>query len=235
MGDKDDFTMDAILKQLGETPGYEHIVDTMKVSSLQSPKGNVNGNGSIIRRITEALKDSPVNQTGTYTTLTQSTEAGLHDLKKVQLHELCSFVDADVDIDSTGGRYLVDLYHGYQLMIKRIIERHPKGNYTDPAGYPEREIFDSITGIIEEEDTDAIIFDLTGEDEIEGGLETIATKIFKNLNKRFLEKSGWKEKDSPVSIIDDRAFKTIAPFDASGSMQTFPDLSDILIQRIKDF
>lgn len=250
MGDKDDLTMESILNQIRNIPGYEDVVpddpwdddkltpnkfptsqspisipeaeDSEDSDDLfdmgkpphsqfalsQSPPAKNYKNVSIIRTIEEALKngaliDSRLTEGKTKETpTTKTTEAGIKDLKNVRLEELCEFIESDVDLSSAGGEYLLSLYHGYQLMIKRIVERYPKGSYKNPADYLEREIFDAISGIMEEEEISEIIFDLTGEDEADGGIAGIAGLVFNGLNERFMQHSGWTSGEDIVTLLN---------------------------------
>lgn len=182
--------------------------------------------------------------------ITRNTEEGLKDLKQIRLDELCVFVNADVEMESSAGRFLIDLYHGYQLMIKRIVERYPKGAFKDPSEYFEKDIFDSIPDLLDEEDAIEILFELAGDDEIKGGIESLAGMVFDGLNNRFLEKSGWGDRESVMLIQKPNsgpAFKKASraippmsglqtipgvgnymPFDMSGSMNqpVFPRTQD---------
>lgn len=175
-------------------------------------------------------------------TIIRNTEEGLKDLKQIRLDELCSLVNADVEIDSAGGSFLIELYHGYQLMIKRIIERYPKGDYKNPSEYFEKDIFDSIPELLDEDDATEIIFELAGDDPVDGGVSSLAEVVFDGLNNRFIEKSGWGDKES-VTLIRNRnsipaskgaasaipplyglknipGMSSYMPFDMSGSMNT---------------
>ena len=223
MGDKDDLTMDGLLDQLRNIAGYEGVVPPVHVDPWDDDTLSPNGNkipvppaphhpgalssplppkqGSIIRALTDSMRVNIKKSEEPVAKIVINTDAGIKDLQQVQLGDLCSFVDSDVEINSTGGRYLIDLYHGYQLMIKRIIERYPSGSYKNPADYIEREIFDSISGIMEEDDIAEVIFELTGEDEVDGGIESIASNVFNGLNKRFTENSGWGGEGDTVMLI----------------------------------
>lgn len=265
---------DPMLKPLYTQVPVSSSVEDEEKSKVQDEKIVLQGgptgsgtNGSIIRAMQEALKEMPdrkIDPLGNIVkipkdnkdkivTITRNTDAGLKDLKQVRLDELCDLVDSDVEIDSTGGRYLLDLYHGYQLMIKRIIERYPKGNFKNPADYFEREIFDSISGIIEEEDIAEIIFELTGDDTVDGGIEALADLVFEGLNDRFLEKSGWGDSESVTILhnpVDASAAKSRLtgiqgidlfnlPLDKSGSMnqgltQAQKDKAEEMVSLIRD-
>jgi hypothetical protein len=225
--------------------------------------------GSVLRAIEEAMKQS-VNKNGTpplgkivnlpddnqgkTVTVVKNTASGVADLKKITLDDLCGYVDSDVDIASAGGEYLVELYRGYELMIKRIIERYPKPSAKNPAEYVDREIFDSISGIMEDDDIAEVVFDLTGEEEFEGGIEAIANLVFNGLNDRFLETSGWANNESvllinrpvdptvatsrkPLNVFKDLDLsEKLLPPDISGSMTGKSPISGMKInQMITDF
>lgn len=229
-----------------------------KLVIQQGPTGS-GKSVSIIRALEEAMREADEanqknNAVGKYMklpkgssnddektiTIVRNTEEGLKDLKQIRLDELCSLVNADVEIDSAGGSFLIELYHGYQLMIKRIIERYPKGNYKNPSEYFEKDIFDSIPELMDEDDAAEIIFELAGDDSIDGGVASLAEVVFDGLNNRFIEKSGWGDKESvtliqkpssiPASNKASRAIPPLSalknltgldsymPFDMSGSM-----------------
>lgn len=121
----------------------------------------------------------------------QFTEKGLDEVKKLTFSDLQRFSGYNVDMGSPAGDFLLALKAAYVLMIERIIERYPVKSYREPQTYPEYEIYDSVPGVMEDDELETLGFAFGGEDFAEDEIDHVVFTVYEELNEVFCSFSNW--------------------------------------------
>jgi hypothetical protein len=122
----------------------------------------------------------------------QSLIEGVDALKKLGFVELAKFSGHEVGEDSEAGKFIISLKDAYVLMVTRIAERNPHiANYRSPKSYPEYEIYDSVQGILEDDQVALINSDFDVLENGQKSLTYISSLVYEGLNEIFCRFSGW--------------------------------------------
>jgi hypothetical protein len=115
-------------------------------------------------------------------------DRGIRVLAELSLEDLYAFGDAYGEDAMSSSGFMFALRDAMVLMMQRIIERHPKSwQFHAPSSFPEREIYDSVLGIMEDDDIDVLNVALGGSS-VEA--ERVSKRLFSSLDSLLIEHSG---------------------------------------------
>lgn len=122
----------------------------------------------------------------------QDSTKGLESLSRLSMDDLRKFSGYSVDNGSAAGNFLFSMRDAYILMIQRILERYPgKYHYGSPQYYPEREIYESVQGILEDDELANLGLEFGGEDFSEDEIDHVAFTVYNELDELFCGLSDW--------------------------------------------
>lgn len=115
-------------------------------------------------------------------------------LEKLSLEELFCMGDIYSSQEMEASSFILDLYDAMIMMFERIVERYPnEWHLSIPSSFPEREIYDSVVGIMEDEQLEELNVLLDGNAGETHEVERVAKKLFSSLEDYILEQSNLAE------------------------------------------
>lgn len=114
----------------------------------------------------------------------ENTRKGIEAVNNLTVAELLSFAGIKGAVGQEALDFIGSLHAAAKLMLKRIEERHPADWDTKrPSSFPEVEIYDSVFGILEEDEIAAITVSFGMSDATGSKLLTISKDIFKRIEE----------------------------------------------------
>lgn len=116
-------------------------------------------------------------------------------LRQIELEELVTMAHIDPLYWDEAGEFLFDLRDAFVRMIDAIIERNPQTwNSLPPHSFPEIEIYDSVMGIMDDEEAEELNVILGGEPELMTEVARACAGIFAGLESLVCRQTSWNKK-----------------------------------------
>lgn len=111
-------------------------------------------------------------------------------LEKLSLEELFCMGDVYSSQEMEASSFILDLHDAMIMMMERIVERYPdEWHLSIPSSFPEREIYDSVVGIMEDEQLEELNILLDGNAGETHEAERVAKRLFSSLEDYILVQS----------------------------------------------
>lgn len=111
-------------------------------------------------------------------------------LDKLSLEQLFEMADVYSPHEMDASSFILDLHDAMIMMMERIVERYPnEWHLSTPSSFPEREIYDSVVGIMEDEQLEELNVLLDGNPGETHEVERVAKRLFSSLEDYVLEQS----------------------------------------------
>jgi hypothetical protein len=120
-------------------------------------------------------------------------------LKALTLEDLVDLSGANPDDREALYPYLSSLRDSFVLMLRRIMEKYPmEWNERLPSSFEEREIYDSVTGIMEDDELDDLNASMGGSPVLIDMVLKVQRELFDSLEARLVKTKFWRSSDLSI-------------------------------------